>query len=125
MTFSRFAELVGQCCIQNLSSGATLRHYFFSCRFRSFRPFRGVVMRRTRKNCLQARANQIALPVSLALILVSIGLSNSQAAENATNFYILGLKTTMAGFTIPTRTYLIDNNYFFTGSTSGDTRQGI
>src|SRR5262245_39848813 len=82
-------------------------------------------MRRTRKNRLHARANRIALPVSLALILASIGTRSSQAAENATNFYILGLKTTMAGFTPPPGTYLTDINYFYQGSASGNAAVGI
>jgi hypothetical protein len=82
-------------------------------------------MRRTRKNRVQARANRLAWPVSLALILASIGLGDAQAAENATQFYILGLKTTMAGFTPPPGTYLIDINYFYAGSASGNAAVGI
>ena len=82
-------------------------------------------MRRTRKNRVQARADRLAWPVSLALILASIGLGDAQAAENATQFYILGLKTTMAGFTPPPGTYLIDINYFYAGSASGNAAVGI
>jgi hypothetical protein len=82
-------------------------------------------MPRTRKNRVQARANRLAWPVSLALILASIGLGDAQAAENATQFYILGLKTTMAGFTPPPGTYLIDINYFYAGSASGNAAVGI
>ena len=82
-------------------------------------------MGRTRKNRVQARANRLAWPLSLALILASIGLGDAQAAENATQFYILGLKTTMAGFTPPPGTYLIDINYFYAGSASGNAAVGI
>ena len=82
-------------------------------------------MRRTRKNRVRSRAIQLAWPVSLALILASIGLGDAYAAENATNFYILGLKTTMAGFTPPPGIYLIDINYFYAGSASGDAALGI
>src|SRR5262245_46986330 len=42
MTFSRFAELVGQCCIQNLSSSATLRHYFSDVDFAGLDRFGGL-----------------------------------------------------------------------------------
>jgi hypothetical protein len=46
------------------------------------------------------------------LILLTLGspasLNEAQAAENATNFYILGLKTTMAGVTPPPGIYLTD-----------------
>jgi hypothetical protein len=48
-----------------------------------------------------------------------------QAAENATNFYILGLKTTMAGFTPPPGLYLTDINYFYGGGAGGDAAVGI
>jgi hypothetical protein len=37
----------------------------------------------------------------LALLVFSVGCNGAEAAENATNFYILGLKTTMAGVTPP------------------------
>src|SRR5262249_53633879 len=42
MTFSRFAELVGQCCIQNLSSDAMLRHYFSDVDFARLDRFGGL-----------------------------------------------------------------------------------
>jgi hypothetical protein len=47
------------------------------------------------------------------------------AAENATNFYILGLKTQMAGYTPPPGVYFTDINYFYAGSASGNAAQGI
>src|SRR5262245_59756275 len=47
------------------------------------------------------------------------------AAENATNFYILGLKTQMAGYTPPPGVYLTDINYFYAGSASGNAAKGI
>jgi hypothetical protein len=47
------------------------------------------------------------------------------AAENATNFYILGLKTQMAGYTPPPGVYFTDINYFYAGSASGNAAKGI
>src|SRR5262249_10537795 len=124
MTFSRFCRFSRPMLHSEPLFWRDIEALFFQLSI-SIRPFRGVVMRRTRKNHLQARANRIALPVSLVLIRANFRLSNSQAAENATNFYILGLKTTMAGFTPPPVTYLIDINYFYAGSASGVPAVGI
>jgi hypothetical protein len=68
---------------------------------------------------------RVVLVASLALSVTSLVSVESQAAENATNFYILGLKTTMAGFTPPPGTYLTDINYFYAGSASGNAAVGI
>jgi hypothetical protein len=70
------------------------------------------------------RAKQVCA-LLLAFSGAPIGSNAAHAAENATNFYILGLKTTMAGFTPPPGTYLIDINYFYAGSASGDAAVGI
>ena len=68
---------------------------------------------------------RVVLVASLALSVTSLVCVEGQAAENATNFYILGLKTTMAGFTPPPGTYLTDINYFYAGSASGNAAVGI
>jgi hypothetical protein len=47
---------------------------------------------------------------------IPAGHQGARAAENATNFYILGLKTTMAGFTPPPGFYLTDINYCASGN---------
>jgi hypothetical protein len=61
----------------------------------------------------------------VVLLWFSTAATGAQAAENATQFYILGLKTTMAGFTPPPGIYLTDINYFYAGSASGDAAVGI
>jgi hypothetical protein len=40
----------------------------------------------------------------------------ARAAENATGFYLLGYKTSMAGFIPPPGTYVSDGNYYYSGS---------
>ena len=62
---------------------------------------------------------------TLVAFSLATGHNSVQAAENATNFYILGLKTTMAGFTPPPGTYFTDINYFYAGSASGNAAKGI
>jgi hypothetical protein len=61
----------------------------------------------------------------LALLVFSVGCNGAEAAENATNFYILGLKTTMAGVTPPPGVYLTDINYFYAGGATGEAAVGI
>jgi hypothetical protein len=41
----------------------------------------------------------------------------ARAAEGGLGFYLLGSKTSLAGFVPPPGTYLADYNYFYTGST--------
>jgi hypothetical protein len=41
----------------------------------------------------------------------------AQAAEGGLGFYLLGSKTSLAGFVPPPGTYVADYNYFYTGST--------
>ena len=53
-----------------------------------------------------------ALRPLLALGAACIAVGHQTiAAENATNFYILGLKTQMAGYTPPPGVYFTDINY--------------
>ncbi|HEX4892593.1 MAG TPA: transporter [Hyphomicrobiaceae bacterium] len=47
------------------------------------------------------------------------------AAESATSVYLLGSKGAMAGFTPPPGTYIIDANYYYSGSAGGTAAQGI
>ncbi|QKP76536.1 transporter [Methyloligella sp. GL2] len=44
-------------------------------------------------------------------------LGSARAAEGAAGFYLLGSKTTMAGYLPPPGTYLQDYNYIYSGST--------
>ena len=63
---------------------------------------------------------------------VAIGLSavvslpgTGMAAEDATNFYLLGSKGPMAGFLPPPGTYVLDYEYFYTGNASGRAAEGV
>jgi hypothetical protein len=47
------------------------------------------------------------------------------AAENATGLYLLGVKTSMAGFVPPPGTYVTDINLYYSGSASGAAAVGI
>ncbi|MGE0053433.1 MAG: transporter [Hyphomicrobium sp.] len=57
-----------------------------------------------------------------ALAFLSLGIlaqfpcHDAQAAEGAAGFYLLGSKTSMAGYLPPPGTYVSDYNYFYTGS---------
>lgn len=57
--------------------------------------------------------------VALAAVL-AVGTTNAveraEAAEGATGFYLLGSKTTMAGFIPPPGTYVSDVNYLYSGN---------
>lgn len=46
--------------------------------------------------------------------------NHANAAEGATGFYLLGSKTSMAGFIPPPGTYLTDINYLYSGSASAN-----
>jgi len=41
----------------------------------------------------------------------------AHAVEGAVGFYLLGSKTTMAGYLPPPGTYFLDYNYYYSGST--------
>jgi hypothetical protein len=71
------------------------------------------------------RARQACALLALLLFSAAVGCNGVEAAENATNFYILGLKTTMAGVTPPTGIYLTDINYFYAGGATGEAAVGI
>lgn len=51
------------------------------------------------------------------LTLPFIACDKVQAAEGGLGFYLLGTKTSMAGFVPPPGTYLADFNYYYAGST--------
>ena len=63
--------------------------------------------------------------VLLVLGSASVGSDGVQAAENAAGFYLLGTKTTMAGFVPPPGTYFVDVNYFYAGDASGTAAAGV
>src|SRR5262249_29956120 len=73
---------------------------------------------------LQARQTY-ALLASVLFSAATAFNGGAKAAENATNFYILGLKTTMAGVTPPPGIYLTDINYFYGGGATGNAAVGI
>jgi hypothetical protein len=61
----------------------------------------------------------------VALEVVGLGTSEVRAAENATGLYLLGVKTSMAGFVPPPGTYVTDINLYYSGSASGAAAVGI
>jgi hypothetical protein len=61
------------------------------------------------------RQTAVLLVAMLGLVPMK-GLDDVQAAEGALGFYLLGTKTSMAGFVPPPGTYLADFNYYYTGS---------
>jgi hypothetical protein len=63
-------------------------------------------------------SNRTLVGIGLALAQV-FTLETASAAESATSVYLLGSKGSMAGFTPPPGTYLIDANYYYAGSASG------
>jgi hypothetical protein len=71
------------------------------------------------------RARQAYALLALVLFSAAAECNGAEAAENATNFYILGLKTTMAGVTPPPGIYLTDINFFYGGGATGDAAVGI
>jgi hypothetical protein len=69
--------------------------------------------------------NAALVLASLALGAASLAADETLAAENAAGFYLLGTKTTMAGFVPPPGTYFIDVNYFYAGDASGTAAAGV
>jgi hypothetical protein len=62
------------------------------------------------------------------VVAVGIGAAMApaaSAAENATGLYLLGVKTSMAGFVPPPGTYVTDINFYYSGSASGAAAVGI
>lgn len=60
-----------------------------------------------------------ALLLSSVFAFSAVGATESMAAEQATSFYLLGSKDSMAGFIPPPGTYVADLNYYYAGSASG------
>ena len=61
----------------------------------------------------------------VALEFVGLGAGNLRAAENASGIYLLGSKTSMAGFVPPPGTYVQDINFAYSGSASGAAAVGV
>jgi len=56
---------------------------------------------------------------------ISIGSVDAQAAENASGWYALGTKASMAGFVPPPGTYFVDVNMFYQGDASASSAVGV
>jgi hypothetical protein len=63
--------------------------------------------------------------ISLVLGAASLAADETHGAENAAGLYLLGTKTTMAGFVPPPGTYFVDVNYFYAGDASGTAAAGV
>jgi hypothetical protein len=61
----------------------------------------------------------------LATAGLALAATQARAAENATGIYLLGIKTSMAGFLPPPGTYVTDINYYYSGDASGAAAAGI
>lgn len=61
-------------------------------------------------------------PALAALSMISEG---AFAAESATSVYLLGSKGSMAGFAPPPGVYVVDANYLYGGSASGEAALGV
>ena len=61
----------------------------------------------------------------VALEIVGLGAGNLRAAENAAGIYLLGSKTSMAGFVPPPGTYVQDINFAYSGTASGSAAVGV
>jgi hypothetical protein len=70
-------------------------------------------------------SRSIALRALLVLGLANIGLDAAHAAENATGWYALGTKASMAGFVPPPGTYFVDVNLFYQGDASAASAVGV
>jgi hypothetical protein len=68
---------------------------------------------------------QVAFAGLLALCTNFAVPENARAAENATGIYLLGIKTTMAGYVPPPGTYVTDINYYYSGDASGAAAVGV
>jgi len=67
---------------------------------------------------------RIAL-VALLAGAASIGSIDARAAENASGFYALGTKASMAGFVPPPGTYFVDVSLYYSGEASGRSAEGV
>ena len=61
----------------------------------------------------------------VALFVHGWPIDAARAAENATGIYLLGIKTSMAGFLPPPGTYVTDINYAYSGDASGAAAVGV
>jgi hypothetical protein len=60
------------------------------------------------------------------LVALGVGFPGvAWAAENATGIYLLGAKTSMAGFLPPPGTYVTDYNYYYSGTATGAAAVGV
>ena len=66
-----------------------------------------------------------SLEFALAAVALLGVTSAAEAAESATSFYLLGSKGAMAGFIPPPGTYLMDTNYYYSGSADGRAALGV
>ena len=67
----------------------------------------------------------VVFVVLLTLGFTSLVSGETHAAENAAGLYLLGTKTSMAGFVPPPGTYVVDVNYFYAGNASGSAAVGV
>jgi hypothetical protein len=70
-------------------------------------------------------AKRAGLVEVLALSLACSSGEAARAAENATGVYLLGAKTSMAGFLPPPGTYATDYNYYYSGTATGAAAAGV
>ena len=63
--------------------------------------------------------------IALLAVAVSIGSIDARAAENASGWYLLGTKASMAGFTPPPGTYFVDVNLYYEGDARGASAVGV
>lgn len=57
-------------------------------------------------------------------VTLGVTVDRVEAAESATGFYLLGSKTSMAGFIPPPGTYVSNTNYYYAGSADVDLNIG-
>jgi hypothetical protein len=67
----------------------------------------------------------VALAGLAALAVYGWPTDAARAAENAAGIYLLGIKTSMAGFVPPPGTYVTDINYYYSGDASGAAAVGV
>jgi hypothetical protein len=67
----------------------------------------------------------LATAACCSMGVASLVCDPAEAAESAAGIYLLGTKTTMAGFTPPPGTYLVDVNYFYAGDARGNAAAGV
>jgi hypothetical protein len=60
----------------------------------------------------------VALVAGVAIASAGVPAGPASAAEGAIGFYLLGSKTTMAGYLPPPGSYLQDYNFYYSGSTN-------